>query len=229
MGLLYGKGDYTRTLEIATRSGQDSDCNPSTVGGILGTILGYSKIPDYWKKGLNGSEDLNFKYTNMSLNKVYETSYQHALKAIVANNGKVGEAEVIIKVQKPAVVSLEKGFEGIYPVTKEPLNRNIDGVYEFDFEGTGFVLRGNAGKNDQNLDDYELKAKVYVDGQVMETAHLPTAYRTRRHEICWRYQLSNGKHHIKIEVLNPKNGYYLRAWDYIAYSDKAIDGMMVHK
>jgi len=229
MGLLYGKGDYTRTLEIATRSGQDSDCNPSTVGGILGTILGYSKIPDYWKKGLNGSEDLNFKYTNMSLNKVYETSYQHALKAIAANNGKVGDAEVIIKVQKPEVVRLEKGFEGIYPVAKEPLNRNIDDVYEFDFEGTGFVLRGNAGKNDQNLDDYELKAKVYVDGQIVETAHLPTAYRTRRHEICWRYQLASGNHHIKIEVLNPKKGYYLRAWDYITYGDKAIDGIMAHK
>ena len=38
LGLLYGKGDFRRTLEIATRSGQDSDCNPSSAAGVLGQI-----------------------------------------------------------------------------------------------------------------------------------------------------------------------------------------------
>ncbi len=43
MGLLYGNGDFTRTLEISTRAGQDSDCNPSTAGGVLATMIGYDK------------------------------------------------------------------------------------------------------------------------------------------------------------------------------------------
>jgi len=30
LGLLYGKGDFARTLEVSTRAGQDSDCNPSS-------------------------------------------------------------------------------------------------------------------------------------------------------------------------------------------------------
>ena len=51
LGLLYGKGDFARTLEIATRSGQDSDCNPSSAAGVLGVMLGYSGIPDVWKSG----------------------------------------------------------------------------------------------------------------------------------------------------------------------------------
>ncbi len=33
MGLLYGKGDPDQTIVIATRCGQDSDCNPSNAGG----------------------------------------------------------------------------------------------------------------------------------------------------------------------------------------------------
>ena len=37
LGLLYGKGDMTRTISIATRAGQDSDCNPSSAAGILGS------------------------------------------------------------------------------------------------------------------------------------------------------------------------------------------------
>ena len=48
IGLLYGNGDFARTLDISTRCGQDSDCNPATAGGILGVILGYEKIPAFW-------------------------------------------------------------------------------------------------------------------------------------------------------------------------------------
>jgi hypothetical protein len=50
LALLYGDGDFARTLEIATRSGQDSDCNPSSAGGILGVRLGYDRIPEVWSR-----------------------------------------------------------------------------------------------------------------------------------------------------------------------------------
>jgi hypothetical protein len=52
LGLLYGEGDYGKTIDISTRAGMDSDCNPANAAGILGTMLGYSNIPDYWKQGL---------------------------------------------------------------------------------------------------------------------------------------------------------------------------------
>ena len=34
-GLLYGGGDFTKSVDIAARCGQDADCNPATVGGVL--------------------------------------------------------------------------------------------------------------------------------------------------------------------------------------------------
>ena len=43
MGLLYGNGDPDRTITIATRCGQDSDCNPANAAGILFTTIGYSQ------------------------------------------------------------------------------------------------------------------------------------------------------------------------------------------
>ena len=79
---MYGDGDFTKSLEIATRCGQDADCNPSTVGGILGTILGYDKIPAFWKQGLSEAESIDFKYTTMSLNTVYNIGYKHAIANI---------------------------------------------------------------------------------------------------------------------------------------------------
>jgi hypothetical protein len=48
MGLLYGKKDFEKTMEVAMRGGQDSDCNPASAAGILGTMIGYKAIPAKW-------------------------------------------------------------------------------------------------------------------------------------------------------------------------------------
>ena len=71
IGLLYGEGDFYKTMDISTRCGQDSDCNPASAAGILGTILEYNRIPDQWKRSLKEVEDRNFAYTDISLNKAY--------------------------------------------------------------------------------------------------------------------------------------------------------------
>ena len=48
MGLLYGEGDFLKSMNVSMRCGMDSDCNPSSVAGILGTVLGMSGIPEKW-------------------------------------------------------------------------------------------------------------------------------------------------------------------------------------
>ena len=41
MALLYGQGDYRRTVEIGVLGGYDADCNPATAGGLIGLMVGY--------------------------------------------------------------------------------------------------------------------------------------------------------------------------------------------
>ncbi|MBW1764976.1 MAG: ADP-ribosylglycohydrolase family protein [Deltaproteobacteria bacterium] len=48
MGLLYGGGDFWKTMNISMRCGRDSDCNPSSCAGIIGTVLGMRGIPEKW-------------------------------------------------------------------------------------------------------------------------------------------------------------------------------------
>ena len=43
LGLLYGKGDFSKTIEVATKAGQDSDCNPSSACGIVGVMHGLQR------------------------------------------------------------------------------------------------------------------------------------------------------------------------------------------
>jgi hypothetical protein len=227
LGLLYGKNDFTKTLEIATRAGQDADCNPSSAGGILGTILGYDKIPAYWKMGLKEAEDIDFKYTTISLNKVYEIGLKHALENIKRNGGKVNGDKITISVQPPTAVKLEQGFPGLYPVNKVGLNEEDIKEMSFDFEGTGFILAGQSLKKDKNAPEYVIEAEMYIDGKKIETAKFPTSFTTRRHELFWRYELPQGKHTISIKVLNPNPQYTLNAYSYIVYSDKPVGSLQV--
>lgn len=68
LGLLYGQGDFEKTIDISTRAGQDSDCNPASSGGILGTMIGYNRIPEKFRKELTVVEDIPFNNT-VSFNK----------------------------------------------------------------------------------------------------------------------------------------------------------------
>ncbi|HTD40381.1 MAG TPA: hypothetical protein VK671_07170, partial [Mucilaginibacter sp.] len=57
-----------------------------------------------------------------------------------------------------------------------------------------------------------------------ETAKLPTNFTTRRHDICWKYQLANKKHTIRIKVLNPNKDYELNTSEYLVYGDNPKAG-----
>ncbi|QOJ00344.1 MAG: ADP-ribosylglycohydrolase family protein [Phycisphaeraceae bacterium] len=44
IAMLYGQGDYRRTVQIATLSGWDSDNATATLGGLIGFMLGYDAL-----------------------------------------------------------------------------------------------------------------------------------------------------------------------------------------
>ena len=49
IGLLYGEGDFKKTLLTAINCGDDTDCTGATVGALLGIINGTKIIPEDWK------------------------------------------------------------------------------------------------------------------------------------------------------------------------------------
>jgi hypothetical protein len=92
MGLLYGNGDWYKTMNYATRGGQDADCNPSNAAGILGTLIGAHAIPGeyreplhntYWNKTLAGLPDA------YEIDVLAEDTAQVGVKVLLANGGEV--------------------------------------------------------------------------------------------------------------------------------------------
>jgi hypothetical protein len=224
LGLLYGGGDYTKTMEITTRAGQDADCNPSSAGGILGTMLGYSNIPEYWKQGLKEAEDIDFKYTTMSLNDVYAVGFRHALKVVEQTGGKITNDSVTIAIQSPTPVRFEQSFAGHYPTERRSINRTVDKGFSIEFDGNGFAMQGESkplGKSSWDDTGTEvITAILSIDGKKIETAKFPTSFHSRRHELFWKYQLAKGKHQLQIKVIDTPEGFELKVYDLIVYGEK---------
>ncbi|QUG40699.1 ADP-ribosylglycohydrolase family protein [Psychrobacillus sp. INOP01] len=53
LALLYGNGDFARTIEIATMCAWDTDCNAGNVGTITGVYGGIEGIPLHYRKPVN--------------------------------------------------------------------------------------------------------------------------------------------------------------------------------
>ncbi|MFK4146511.1 ADP-ribosylglycohydrolase family protein [Streptomyces sp. NPDC004065] len=51
-GLLYGDGDFTRTIALTVRGGLDTDSNGATAGSVAGVLNGAEAIPAQWKEPL---------------------------------------------------------------------------------------------------------------------------------------------------------------------------------
>ncbi|MBN2355325.1 ADP-ribosylglycohydrolase family protein, partial [candidate division KSB1 bacterium] len=215
IGLLYGKCDFSRTYQISTRCGDDADCNPATAGGILATIKGYGQIPDFWKQGLADVEDIDFKYTTMSLNDAYTLSFKHALEVIRRNGGKVDEDAVTIQVQQPETVPLEIAFEHHYPIEKRKLNENLKDEKTIQFNGIGFAINGEAIK--KSTEEYTFQVEMYIDDELIETISLPTPFKQRRFTPFWRYQLPEGDHEVKLRLLNPTDTARMHLSDMVVY------------
>lgn len=104
LGLLYGERDPMQTIVMALRSGQDSDCNPSSAAGVLFATLGYDSLPEAYAAGLN--EGRRFSYTNYTFPQLLEVSEKLAREAVLRAGGSIetdadGSEIFVIPVQQP--------------------------------------------------------------------------------------------------------------------------------
>lgn len=214
-GLLYGEGDFGRTIDISTRCGQDSDCNPASAAGILATAIGYNRIPDKWLAPLKKAEDIDFAYTSYSLNDTYQMSFSQALQVIQENGGKVTAEDVTIKCQKPKAVRFEESFPNLKPKERQDIHIQLnDQPHTFVADCASIVINGVV--NSENK-DYVAELEITVDNQKKERVSMPSRYLLRRLDVYWNYDLKPGNHTFTVHWLNPQEGATVKLQDAVLY------------
>jgi hypothetical protein len=220
LGLLYGRGDFAKTLEVSTRAGQDSDCNPSSAAGILGVILGYEKIPEVWKAGIPAIASTRFAFTQYSFNEIVASTLARAEKVIASAGGRVTAAEAIVPVQEPEAPVLEQwradpprmrlvhtdpawSFKGPFAdgVFKSPWGSETrfkeasaaGAEAELTFEGTGVAIVGRCTQEGGRAD-------VFLDGQKAGEIDAWIPKGTNDNDYWHVTDLPNGKHRVRIVV-----------------------------
>ncbi len=226
IGLLYGQKNFYRTIDISCRCGADSDCNPSSAAGILGAMLGYKNIPEYWKRPVEEVQDRDFVYTDISINKATEMSYKQALQVIERNGGKVDGDKLVIASQKPVAVRYEEAFPNHYPIYRNYVRRNISSFGEREFKGNGVVCKyhfiGNTKALSQVAPEYQAKVETYIDGELAQTLLMPIAGIGMTRELCYIYNLPVKDHKITLKWVNPTELINIYVDEIIVYSDELV-------
>lgn len=222
MGLLYGEGDPAKTMEIATRCGQDSDCNPSNAMAVLGVIKGLSGLPAEYQQAVKTIGDSVFINTAYSFNKAVDKTLEYAGKLAKENGGEVTENELKVKVQQPLPFAPEVSFPKLvfekrvrvfdqdgwsfkgnwqeYEKKQAKYSGKEGDEAQFSFEGTGVSVVGNWLKDGG-------KAEVYVDGQFERMVDCFFYFAKQQHENMDLFHITNlpeGKHTVCVVVKGEK-------------------------
>lgn len=219
IGLLYGNGDFAKTLDIATACGQDSDCNPSTAAGVLGAMHGMRGIPATYVEQLPTIRREPFENTHTSYDTIVEHTFTRAIELVKANGGSVDGEGVHVAEQTPTPIEMPK-FDPIgVPVERihcvdprwtwsgkwedattkksgaEKIASEKGAAASIEFEGTGVMIVGpylpNGGKAD-----------VFLDGHLDKTVDVncDESKRKDNENVYHNFYLPAGKHTVKLVV-----------------------------
>jgi ADP-ribosylglycohydrolase len=230
MGLLYGEGDPMKTLEITTRCGQDSDCNPSNAMAVLGVIKGFSGLPVNMREGVKAIGDSIFINTTYSFNSAVTSTEKYARYLITRDGGKINDKDIRVKTQLAAPPVEEVSFPNVV------FDKSV-----LVFDKTGWIFKGSwkpfevASEKDKKVtkqsmyaekvgDELDIdfngsgmsiegnwykdggRADIYVDGNLHRTIDTYYNFANQQHTVSiWHVlNLKQGDHKIKIIVKGEK-------------------------
>ena len=214
IGLLYGESDFEKTMDIATRCGLDSDCNPSTACGILSAMNGYNKIPEKYRRPLEKSLDVKFEGTDYTPTRLYDESLKQAEITLL----KYGAFDTGTSYKIPIIATPQLEFEKPIPAGFKPKTKLFGEVskvqreftIEYDGKGIALLLGDKIKKHLRNKGHNVIFPKdvayleVEIDGKIVRKPQIYYQHGGERKTIYQNLEQMNGKHKAVVR---------LKGWD----------------
>jgi hypothetical protein len=148
LALLYGNGDFQRTLDLSCAMGFDADNQAATIAGLLGVVYGFSSLPKDLYTPVNGwTKPFNDRYINItrydlpdgSISDMINRTTEMAVQLVKENGGSVSgkPGQEILRINTGAVFHAPVEF-CIGPMPLLEINKPVD---------YSFSTQGNAGYN----------------------------------------------------------------------------------
>ena len=221
LGMLYGEGDFGKTMTISTRCGQDSDCNPASAVGVLGVVLGYDGIPDEYKSGIDAMADEKFSYTNYSFRTIVDSTYERAIAMAERHGGHVDGDRLVVAVQDAIPAKLD-----IWDDYGSPVERIAVTDPRWSWKGewaesamrrrSTYTVKTSSHEGAEALIEFEGRgaiitasflptggqADIYLDGELAGSVDAyPDEDSFKRSDSLWHdYYLEDGKHTLRVVV-----------------------------
>lgn len=191
LAMLYGEGDFQRTLDLSCAMGFDADNQAATVAGLLGIVYGFDALPknlylpiEGWKKPFNDT------YINITRHELPDASIEDQIDRMLSMtlnlvkgkggkvSGKEGQEKVTINTSATFDVPLE--FY-IGPAAVMEVNKEVD---------FNFYSEGNKEYNWKLVQGELPKGTTFEKGRLTGTPQIPGKYKIT-------IQLDNGKKFLK--------------------------------
>jgi len=246
IGMLYGEGDFSKTIEISLRCGQDSDCNPSSAAGVLGAMYGYKALDNRYGNGssernwigyLPTFADEDFFYTKYSFNRFVDSAIKLTKEAVKRSGGEVRDDMLIIPKRDPVPPKLEQWSMGV-PI--ETINHD-DSAWKWKGEWEVRPKRSYyspasrisyEGGNEATLEfngtavaiagmlqqRYGGMVDIYLDDEIVARVDAYIPKDTTDKDLWHTYGLEDGPHTVRIVTLDERHPKAKGSWIRIEYA-----------
>lgn len=210
LGLLYGEGDFEKSILFAVNCGYDTDCTAATVGAIMGILLGKKGIPERWRAPIGEKIKVDPRIIGINppadLSALTEATLK--ISALFAQNKTptLPKPFLLPSVEVSAKpFSLPFTINGNQKVIFPDFNLDLN-PYVVKIPGTlkiSTVLNNPRGRKVRILPACNDGVQLWLDGNLVVSHHEHTPIRPSPHYTESRFvdiDLSEGKHRIEIEV-----------------------------
>lgn len=84
--VLYGGGDFSKSICMAVQQGYDTDCNGATVGSIIGMMVGTAGIASVWTDPIGDKTRVFFNHPPFTTQEMVDLMMMNITEKFTANN-----------------------------------------------------------------------------------------------------------------------------------------------